>query len=128
MTPLAHGIDIVPVDRIERLLDQHGPRFLDRCFTPHEREVCLGHARAAERLAARFAAKEAAFKALGTGWSGGIAWTDAEVVTQASGAPALVLHAAAAERAAALGITAWFVSLSHAGGMAVASVIGVGPG
>lgn len=128
MTPLSHGIDLVPVERIQRMLDEHGARFLDRCFTPGEQEYCLGRARPADHLAARFAAKEAILKALGTGWSGGIAWTDAEVITLPSGAPSVALHNIAARMADERGIRAWLLSLTHAGGMAMASAIALGPG
>lgn len=120
---ISHGVDIVPVERIARMLNEHGPRFLDRCFTPGEQVICRGHARAAERLAARFAAKEAVLKALGTGWSGGIAWTDVEVITLPTGAPSLALHNRAAKIADDRGIRSWLISLSHAGGMAMASAI-----
>lgn len=126
MTPLAHGIDLVPIDRIHRMLEEHGPRFLDRCFTAHEKEVCLARAKPAEALAARFAAKEAILKALGTGWAGGIAWTDAEVITLPTGAPSVALHNLAARIADERGIGAWLISLTHAGGVAMASVIALG--
>lgn len=126
MTPIAHGIDLVPIARIERMLADHPDRFLARCFTPHEQESCIRRARAAEHLAARFAAKEAILKALGTGWSSGIAWTDAEVITRPSGAPSVALHNTALRIADARGIRAWLISLSHAGGMAMASVVALG--
>jgi holo-[acyl-carrier protein] synthase len=122
---LAHGIDIVEVPRIARMLEEHGERFLDRCFTAAERAYCLAGKRRDEHLAARFAAKEAVLKALGTGWKDGIAWTDVEIVRDQSGAPSVRLHGAAARSAAELGIGAWSVSLSHTGAYAVASAIGV---
>lgn len=123
--PDAHGIDIVDVARIERMLADHGERFLDRVFTAHERGDCdATPSRRAERLAARFAAKEAALKALGTGWRSGIAWTDVETRLEPSGAPVLHLHGRALELARERQLGRWLVSLSHAGGMAVASVIG----
>lgn len=126
MTPLAHGIDLVPIPRIERMLDDHADRFLERCFTPAERAYCLAHARPADHLAARFAAKEAILKALGTGWSAGIAWTDAEVIALATGAPSVALHNVAARIADERGIAAWLLSLTHAGGFAMASAIALG--
>ena len=126
MSTIRHGIDLVEIDRIQSMLEKHGQRFLDRCFTPAEQayaDAATGRRRI-ERFAARFAAKEAALKALGTGWAGGIAWTDVEVVTEDSGRPRLKLHGRCVEISADLGLTEWEVSLSHAGGFAMASVIG----
>ena len=91
MPIVGHGIDIVEVSRIQRMLDEHGEQFLARCFTDGERAVGEGGRRYHEHLAARFAAKEAVMKALGTGLSEGIAWTDCEVVREATGAPRLML-------------------------------------
>lgn len=126
MNAIAHGIDLVEVARIARMLAEHGESFLDRCFTPAERRYAQGSARRDEHLAARFAAKEAVLKALGTGWRSGIAWTDVEVVSQASGAPTLALRGHAAQIARERGITAWLVSLSHTEHYAAASVIALG--
>lgn len=121
----AHGIDLVEVARIERMLADHGERFLERVFTIHERGDCdATPSRRAERLAARFAVKEAALKALGTGWRSGIAWTDVETRLEPSGAPVLRLHGRALELAQDQGLDQWLVSISHAGGLATASVIG----
>ncbi|MBU3728738.1 MAG: holo-[acyl-carrier-protein] synthase [Phycisphaerales bacterium] len=121
----AHGIDLVEVSRIDRMLSDHGERFLERVFTVHERGDCdATPSRRAERLAARFAVKEAALKALGTGWRSGIAWTDVETRLEPSGAPVLHLHGRARELAAEQGLARWMVSISHAGGLATASVIG----
>lgn len=114
------GIDLVDVARFERLLDEW-PRMGPRLFTDAERAYAAGHDRPGEHLAARFAAKEAAFKALGAGWPR-IAWHDVEVVATA-GAPHLALRGRAAALAA--GARA-LVSLSHDGGMAVAQVLLVG--
>jgi holo-[acyl-carrier protein] synthase len=122
---LAHGIDIVEVPRIARMLREHGERFLERCFTAAEREYCLAGKRRDEHLAGRFAAKEAVLKALGTGWKNGIAWTDVEVVRDQSGAPSVRLRGPAARLAAERGIGAWSLSLSHTAGYAVASAIGL---
>ncbi len=126
MNAIAHGIDLVPIERIAGMLAAHPDRFLDRCFTAGEREYCGSRARSADHYAARFAAKEAILKALGTGWSGGIAWTDAEVITLPNGAPSVALHNLAARIADERGITGWLLSLSHAGGFAMASAIGLG--
>lgn len=126
---IAHGVDLVENARIGRSLEEHGNRFIDRIFTPGEAAYCRDARppRDVERYAARFAAKEAAFKALGTGWSSGIAWTDVEVVLEASGAPSVKLTRRAAEIAKALGIARLHVSLSHTSTHAIASVIAVGP-
>jgi holo-[acyl-carrier protein] synthase len=124
MSARAHGIDLVEVARIERMIADHGDRFLERVFTVHERGDCdTTPSRRAERLAARFAVKEAALKALGTGWRSGIAWTDVETRLEPSGAPVLRLHGRAQELATEQGLERWLVSISHAGGMATASVI-----
>ncbi len=127
MRIVGHGIDIVETARIARMLQEHGERFLSRCFTEAERHYAQGEGkrRQVEHLAGRFAAKEAIFKVLGTGWSGGVAWHEAEVVRQAGGAPAVVLHGRTAEVAAGLGITQWLISISHIQTHATASAIGV---
>ncbi|HRE29908.1 MAG TPA: holo-ACP synthase [Anaerolineales bacterium] len=116
---LRTGIDLIEVSRIEAAIARHGERFLGRIFTPTEREAA--GARSAS-LAARFAAKEAAAKALGTGL-GEIAWREIEVVNDANRAPSLVLRGAAAERFEALGGAEIAVSLSHSQGFAVAVVV-----
>ncbi|MSQ91302.1 MAG: holo-[acyl-carrier-protein] synthase [Phycisphaerales bacterium] len=122
----AHGIDLVDVERIERMLAEHGERFLERVFTPSEQAYAQsGGARRADRLAARFAAKEAIFKAIGTGLRSGMSWTEIEVRVLPSGAPAIALSGRVAEVAEEQGISGWLVSLSHAGGFAFASVIGL---
>lgn len=129
MQIVGHGIDIVDTQRIEQMFDAHRQRFLDRCFTPEEQHYCLANdARRIEHLAGRFAAKEAIFKVLGTGWSGGIAWTDAQVVREPSGRPTVQLHGEAARVADALGIDQWWLSLSHIRTHATASAIGVKSG
>jgi holo-[acyl-carrier protein] synthase len=121
---IAHGVDLVQVARIERMLAEHGERFLDRVFTTGERAyAATSRTRQAEHLAGRFAVKEAVLKALGTGWSGGIAWTDIDVVRTAAGAPGIVLSGEAGEVAKRLGITRWLVSISHTELMAMGSVI-----
>lgn len=126
MSIIGHGIDLVEVARIRAMLDEHGQRFLDRCFTPAEQAYKADSRRRIEHLAARFAAKEAVLKALGTGLTGGIAWTDIEVVSTASGAPQIVLHGSARAAAASLGITSWVISLTHTDSLAMASVIALG--
>ncbi|MBX2853129.1 MAG: holo-ACP synthase [Phycisphaeraceae bacterium] len=127
MPILGHGIDLVDTPRIERLLGEHEQRFLDRVFTVGEQAYSdSGGKMRVQRYAARFAAKEAVLKVLGTGWSGGIAWTDVEVVKEATGQPRVKLHGEAAQVAERCGVTAWHISLSHLGGHALASVIGEG--
>lgn len=129
MNILGHGIDLVDTPRIERLLGEHEQRFLDRVFTQGERAYCeCGGKLRVQRYAARFAAKEAVLKVLGTGWSGGIAWTDVEVLREPTGRPTVQLHGEAAAVAQRQGVVAWHISLSHLQGHALASVIGVGKG
>ncbi len=123
MPIVGHGVDLTEVSRVERLLGEHPDRFLERCFTEMERDDAGDGARRAERLAARFAAKEAALKALGTGWSDGIGWTDIAVRRLHTGRPVLEVTGRAAEIAAGIGITRWHLSLTHTSGHAMASVI-----
>jgi holo-[acyl-carrier protein] synthase len=121
---IGHGVDLIDVSRIERMLVEHAERFRERVFTETERAYAeAGGRRRAERYAARFAAKEAAFKALGTGWRSGIAWTDAEVVHGVDGAPVLRVHGALAEAAQARGVDRWLVTLTHTDTLAMASVL-----
>jgi holo-[acyl-carrier protein] synthase len=122
MNAIAHGVDIVEVSRIREMIAAHPRRFVARVFTEHESARSAGRRRA-EHLAARFAAKEAVMKALGTGLSDGIAWTDIEVVSLPTGAPSVRLHGRAAEIASDRGIDDWLISLSHIETVALASVI-----
>ena len=117
------GIDIVEVERIARAIEQYGDRFLQRIFTEGERRYCESKANRIERYAARFAAKEAAMKALGTGWSHGIRWQDIEICREPSGRPTIKFHGNAAEFAAKLGATRVAVSISHTSAQAMAHVI-----
>ena len=127
MSIIGHGVDLVEIDRIERMRVDHGPTFLDRCFTAGEQAYAESAPRVrAERYAARFAAKEAILKAFGTGLREGIAWTDMDVVRNDLGAPSIILSGEAAEFAATLGITSWMISISHTAELAMASVIAVG--
>lgn len=125
MPVVAHGVDIVEVARVAELIADHPERARERLFTDEELEYARGKKREIEHLAARFAAKEAVFKALGTGWAEGLAWTDVEVTRDHAGRPGLLLHNLAADRAQKLGIATWLVSLSHTETHAIASVIGV---
>jgi holo-[acyl-carrier protein] synthase len=117
------GIDIAEIDRIEQAMARHGRHFLERVFTPQEIEYAESHLKKAERYAGRFAAKEAAMKALGTGWRGGIRWVDIEVVRHRGGRPSLELRGAARERAEQMGVKNISISITHSGNLAVAEVI-----
>lgn len=123
---LAHGVDIVECARIDRMLREHGERFLARVFTPAEREYCMASRTPAIRLAGRFAAKEAILKALGTGWRGGLAWTDMEILPDGYGKPHVMLTGGCAAQAAGMGIARVLISISHTETHAIASAIGVG--
>jgi holo-[acyl-carrier protein] synthase len=126
MAVLGHGIDAVEVARIAAMLEGHPERFAQRVFTEAERAYADSSRRRTEHYAARFAAKEAILKCLGTGWSRGIAWTDAEVTREASGKPGVRLHGVAAKVAAEMGITRWTLSLTHTADLAFASAIAEG--
>ena len=118
------GVDLVEITRIRSSIERHGEHFLRRVFTAAELELC---GERVESLAARFAAKEAVAKALGTGiWRAGIAWTDIETLRNPQGAPLLRLHGAAAARSADLGVQEWSISLSHDRTNAIAFVVGIG--
>jgi holo-[acyl-carrier protein] synthase len=126
MPIIGHGIDIVETARIRQLVQAHGPHFLDRVFTPAEQAYCARSAkRYFEHLAGRFAAKEAVLKVLGTGWRGGIAWTDIEVLRESSGQPRIALTGETLRIASELGIARWHVSISHIETHATASAIGL---
>ena len=126
MPVIGHGIDIVETSRIKRLVEQHGPHFLNRCFTESEQAYCaLNEKRYYEHLAGRFAAKEAVLKVLGTGWRGGIAWTDVEITRESSGQPRINLTGECHRIAKDLGISRWHVSISHIETHATASAIGL---
>lgn len=117
------GIDIIEVARLDRLRERYGERALRRIYTDAELAYCLGLARPASSLAARFAAKEALYKALGTGIGSGGAWVEAEVMRCENGRPTMRLHGKAAENAARLGVREIHLSLSHTATHAIASVI-----
>jgi holo-[acyl-carrier protein] synthase len=117
--PYEAGIDAIEPERIAAALARHGDRFLGRVFTHAERVLCRGRIHS---LAARFAAKEAVAKVLGTGL-GAIAWREVEILANERGRPVLVLHGAAAARAARLGLRHWSVSLTHLAGFALAMVV-----
>jgi len=117
------GIDIAEVPRIGQSIARFGDRFLQRIFTAGELRYCDSKANRVERYAARFAAKEAAMKALGTGWSHGVRWRDCEVVRLPGGRPTIKFHGKAGEIAAGLGVKNAALSLSHTTEQAIAQVI-----
>ena len=117
---LTTGVDIIEIGRIQAVLERWGQRFLNRIYTEAEIAYCRGRA---QNLAVRFAAKEAAMKALGTGVRG-VGWKDIEVVRAKSGAPSIALHGRAALRAEKLGVKELALSLSHSREYAVAFVVG----
>jgi holo-[acyl-carrier protein] synthase len=117
------GVDITEVRRIKAAVERFGERFLSRVFTPEELRYCMGKPNAAERLAARFAAKEAGMKAIGTGLRHGVTWHDVEVVRLPGQRPNLKFHGKAAEFAERLGCTRVHLSLSHTAEQAIAHVI-----
>jgi holo-[acyl-carrier protein] synthase len=117
------GVDIVEVPRVAAAIERHGARFISRVFTDAEIRYCDSKANRVERYAARFAAKEAALKAIGTGWRHGIGWRDVEVRREPGGRPTIGFAGKAAEFAARLGVARAFVSLSHTAEHAIAHVI-----
>jgi holo-[acyl-carrier protein] synthase len=117
------GIDIVEIARFRKILAGTGERFLNRVFTPEEQRFCLSRKDPAPHFAARFAAKEAVFKALETGWAKGVTWTDVEVRRQEQGAPVILLHGAAQEIAASKGAGRIHLSLTHTDNWAAATAI-----
>ena len=117
------GIDIAEIDRVEAAIQRHGQAFLKRIFTPAEIAYCERHRNRFERFAGRFAAKEAAMKALGTGWRRGIRWVDIEVVRQPSGKPTLELRGKAREFADRLEVKRILLTITHGGNTALAQVI-----
>ncbi|HRK30746.1 MAG TPA: holo-ACP synthase [Tepidisphaeraceae bacterium] len=122
---VGHGIDIVEIGRVKKLVETHGQHFLDRCFTPGEQAYCAARPkRYYEHLCGRFAAKEAILKALGTGWRKGIAWTDMEILNAPTGQPGVTLTGECAKLAAEMNINRWLVSISHIETHATASAIG----
>jgi holo-[acyl-carrier protein] synthase len=117
------GIDIAEVPRMAQAIERFGQRFLTRVFTEGEIRYCDSKANRIERYAARFAAKEAGMKALGTGWSHGVRWRDIEVLRQPGGRPTLAFHGRAGEFASRLGVVNVALSLTHTADEAMAQVI-----
>ena len=117
------GIDIIEVSRIRAIYGRHRERFPQRILTDAEQRYVLRHADPSERLAGRWAAKEAALKALGTGLSSGIRWRDVEILPDEHGKPILTLHARAAERAGQINASVFHVTITHGQDIAFAQVI-----
>jgi len=117
------GLDIAEIDRIEAAITRHGKPFIERLFTPNEIAYCESHKNRYERYAARFAVKEAAMKALGTGWRRGVRWRDIEVTREKSGKPGLGLVGVARKFADGLGVKHISVTITHSGNFALAQVI-----
>lgn len=119
----AHGIDLVDFPRIGSLIERHGERFLDRVFTQREQNDASAVKNTTEKLAGRFAAKEAVLKLLGTGWRGKIAWTDIEVVNNPMGQPVVEITGEVKNIAEQLGIEQITLSITHTANFAIASVV-----
>ena len=117
------GVDIAEVDRIKGAIERHGKTFLKRVYTPQEIAYCEGFRNKFERYAGRFAAKEAAMKALGTGWRRGVRWVDLEVVRESGGRPTLALTGEAQKIAQQLGVKRIALSITHTETQALAQVI-----
>jgi holo-[acyl-carrier protein] synthase len=125
MSVIAHGIDIVECSRIQSVCDRHGDLFLRRVYTPAEIQYCRDTRKPTERLAGRWAVKEAVLKALGTGWRGGIEFVDIETLPDGYGKPHCRLTGKTADLAKSLGIDRVLVSISHTSEYAVGSAIAV---
>jgi holo-[acyl-carrier protein] synthase len=117
------GVDIAEVGRIKAAIERHGEVFLRRVYTAREREYCERFKNKFERYAGRFAAKEAAMKALGTGWARGVRWVDVEVVRQKGGRPTMALAGEAGKVAEGLGVKNIALSITHTESQAFAQVI-----
>jgi holo-[acyl-carrier protein] synthase len=117
------GLDIAEIDRIGQAITRRGAAFLERVYTPGEVHYCEQHKNKFERYAGRFAAKEAAMKALGTGWRLGIRWRDIEVTREPSGKPTLQLEGVAREIADRMGVKNISLTITHSGNFALAQVI-----
>ncbi len=117
------GVDLIEIERIARSIERYGDRFLRRIYTDHEIAYCTSKRSSAESFAARFAAKEAGAKALGTGISRGVTWIEFQVARQPGGRPVLELRGRAALLAQELGVKTISLSLTHTGNLAMATVM-----
>jgi len=120
---IAHGIDLVDCPRIEQMIERHGERFVRRVFTPAEQAYAEANKNDVEKLAGRFAAKEAVLKLMGTGWRGKIAWTDIEITNNAAGQPEVALSGEVKRIADELGIGHISISITHTANFAIASAV-----
>jgi holo-[acyl-carrier protein] synthase len=123
MEIVAHGIDLVDCPRIEQMIERHGERFIKRVFTAAEQAYAEKNKNEVEKLAGRFAAKEAVLKLVGTGWRGRIAWTDIEIINNAAGQPEVTLGGEVRKIADKLGIKHISVSITHTANFAIASAV-----
>ncbi len=126
MTIIGLGTDITEIERIGDMITRHGDHFLERIFTPAEIDYCAAHKSDTERYAARWAAKEAVMKALGTGFIKGINWQDIEICILKSGKPTVELSGSTKDYALSIGISTIFVTMSHCKTYATATAIAVG--
>ena len=126
MSILGHGIDLIDCDRIARVYDNHGERFLNRVLTPAEQERGRQFRNPIPFIAGRWAAKEAILKMIGTGWRGQISWTDMEILPDGLGRPVVGLTGETARLAAKIGIKRILLSITHTEHNAAASAIGIG--
>lgn len=117
------GLDIAEIDRMAAAIERHGAPIIERLYTPREVAYCESHKNRYERYAGRFAAKEAAMKALGTGWSRGVRWRDIEVTRETGGKPTLNLAGVAMEIAGRMGVKNISLTITHSGNLALAQVI-----
>lgn len=123
MEIIAHGIDLVDFPRIEQMVKRHGRRFIDRIFTPTEQNYAESNKNKIEKLAGRFAAKEAVLKLIGTGWRGKIKWTDIEITNNKMGRPQVTLTGEVAKLAQQLRIGQISISITHTANFAIASAV-----
>ncbi len=123
MKMILHGIDLVDFPRIESMVERHGERFLERVFTQREQSDAQAVHNRVEKLAGRFAAKEAVLKLLGTGWRGKIAWTDIEVINNASGQPEVRIDGEVKRIANEAGVKEIALSITHTANFAIASAV-----
>lgn len=126
MNVVGIGTDIIECLRIAQMIERHGELFLTRVYTPHEIEYCTARKAATQHYAGRFAAKEAVLKALGTGWTRGIAWSDIEVRNDAGGKPRILLGGGAREVSEQMGIAEMLISISHCRTHATAYALAMG--
>lgn len=125
MNVVGHGIDLVELAEMRRWIEDPRDPLIPRCFVAAELAEIGDGVNRLERLAGRFAAKEAVLKAMGTGVGAGVAFTNVTIHRAPGAVPEVRLSGGAAKAAAALGVTAWRLSISHAGGIAMASVLGL---